>query len=74
MGFPNENKDNLIVESLLPSLDPYPHSEERRLPVCKHYPSKEESLCVANPTAPSDFCDGVTLTKIQDKCCFKSIQ
>ena len=55
MGFPNENKDNLIVESLLPSLDPYPHSEERRLLYVGITRARKKVYIIANPTAPSDF-------------------
>lgn len=54
MGFPNENKDNLIVESLL-SLDPYPHSEERRLLYVGITRARKKVYIIANPTAPSDF-------------------
>lgn len=55
MGFPNENKDNLIVEALLPSLDPYPHSEERRLLYVGITRARKKVYIIANPTAPSAF-------------------
>ncbi|WP_065187513.1 UvrD-helicase domain-containing protein [Shewanella woodyi] len=54
-GFPNENRDEAIVESLLPSLDSFPHSEERRLMYVGLTRAKKKSYIIANPTAPSEF-------------------
>ncbi|NOR55178.1 MAG: AAA family ATPase [Sulfurovum sp.] len=54
-GFPNENRDGAIIEALLPSLDSYPHSEERRLLYVGITRAKEKSYIIADPTAPSEF-------------------
>ncbi|WP_448218384.1 UvrD-helicase domain-containing protein [Endozoicomonas sp. 2B-B] len=54
-GFPNENKDDEVVEALLPSLDDYPHSEERRLMYVALTRAKKKSYIIADPTAPSSF-------------------
>jgi DNA helicase-4 len=54
-GFPNENKDEAIIEALLPSLDSYPHSEERRLLYVGLTRSRNKVYVIANPTAPSSF-------------------
>jgi DNA helicase-4 len=54
-GFPNENRDEAIVEALLPTLDSYPHSEERRLLYVGITRAKKKSYLVADPTAPSEF-------------------
>lgn len=54
-GFPNENKDEAIIEALLPSLDTYPHSEERRLLYVGITRAKKKSYIIADPTAPSEF-------------------
>jgi len=55
IGFPNENKDDEIVESLLPTLDDFPHSEERRLMYVALTRAKKKAYIIANPTAPSAF-------------------
>lgn len=54
-GFPNENRDDAIIEALLPSLDSYPHSEERRLLYVGITRAKKKCYIIANPSAPSDF-------------------
>jgi len=54
-GFPNENKEDEVVEALLPSLDSYPYSEERRLFYVALTRAKQKSYIIADPTAPSDF-------------------
>jgi DNA helicase IV len=54
-GFPNENRDEAIIEALLPSLDSYPHSEERRLLYVGITRAKKKCYIIANPSAPSDF-------------------
>ena len=55
LGFPNENHDEALVEALLPSLDEYPHSEERRLMYVGLTRARQKVYLVADPTAPSDF-------------------
>lgn len=54
-GFPNENKDEAIIEALLPSLDAYPHSEERRLLYVGLTRARNKVYVIANPNAPSSF-------------------
>lgn len=54
-GFPNENKDEAIIEALLPSLDSYAHSEERRLLYVGLTRARNKVYIIANPTAPSNF-------------------
>ncbi|MBT7443002.1 MAG: UvrD-helicase domain-containing protein [Methylococcales bacterium] len=54
-GFPNENRNEAIIEALLPSLDSYPHSEERRLLYVGITRARHKSYIIADPTAPSDF-------------------
>ena len=54
-GFPNENKDEAIIEALLPSLDSYPHSEERRLLYVGLTRARSKVYVIANPNAPSSF-------------------
>lgn len=55
LGFPNENKENEVVEALLPSLDSFPHSEERRLMYVALTRAKKKAYIIANPSAPSEF-------------------
>lgn len=54
-GFPNRNRNEAIIEALLPSLDSYPHSEERRLLYVGITRARHKSYIIADPTAPSDF-------------------
>lgn len=54
-GFPNENRDEAIVEALLPMLDSFKHSEERRLFYVGITRAKKKVYIIADPTAPSEF-------------------
>ncbi len=54
-GFPNGNREDAIPEALLPTLDPYPHSEERRLLYVGITRCKKKSYIIANPTSTSEF-------------------
>lgn len=54
-GFPNMNKEEAVVEALLPSLDSFPHSEERRLLYVGITRAKKKSYLIADPMAPSVF-------------------
>lgn len=54
-GFPNENTEGAIIEALLPSLDAYPHSEERRLLYVGITRAKKKLYIIADATAPSSF-------------------
>lgn len=54
-GFPNQNKEEIVVESLLPSLDAFPHSEERRLLYVALTRAKRKSYLIADPMATSEF-------------------
>jgi len=54
-GFPNDNKDYEAVEALLPTLDTYPYSEERRLMYVALTRAKKKVYIVADPLMPSLF-------------------
>jgi DNA helicase-4 len=54
-GFPNQNKEEAVVEALLPSLDSFPHSEERRLLYVAITRAKKKCYIIADPMAPSEF-------------------
>lgn len=54
-GFPNMNKEDAVVEALLPSLDTFPNSEERRLLYVALTRAKKQSYLIADPMAPSEF-------------------
>ena len=54
-GFPNENRNQAVIEALLPTLDSFPHSEERRLLYVGITRAKNKCYIIADPTAPSDF-------------------
>lgn len=54
-GFPNENKEEAVVEALLPSLDTFAHSEERRLLYVGITRAKKKTYLIANPRATSIF-------------------
>lgn len=55
LGFPSQNKEEGIVEALLPVLDQYPNSEERRLFYVALTRAKKQVFLLADPLAPSDF-------------------
>lgn len=54
-GFPNSNREDAIPEALLPTLDSFPHSEERRLLYVGITRCKKKSYIIASSTAPSEF-------------------
>ena len=54
-GFPNENKEETVVEALLPSLDTFNHSEERRLLYVAITRARKKCYILGDPTAPSEF-------------------
>lgn len=54
-GFPNENKGLYIVEALLPTLDAFPHSEERRLLYVGLTRARKNSYLIADPHGTSIF-------------------
>ncbi|TRX57167.1 UvrD-helicase domain-containing protein [Thalassomonas sp. M1454] len=54
-GFPNQNEEEAVVEALLPSLDSFKHSEERRLMYVALTRAKNQSHLIADPMAPSEF-------------------
>lgn len=54
-GFPNQNKEESVVEALLPSLDTFEHSEERRLLYVAMTRARKKWYILGNPTAPSEF-------------------
>ena len=55
LGFPNDNREEDIIEALLPSLDSFPHSEERRLLYVGITRAKKKSYLIADPMACSSF-------------------
>lgn len=55
MGFPSENREDAIPEALLPTVDSYPYSEERRLLYVGITRSKKKCYLIASATAPSAF-------------------
>lgn len=55
LGFPNQNREEAVVEALLPTLDPYPHSEERRLFYVALTRAKKECYIIADADSPSEF-------------------
>ncbi|MDA7746011.1 UvrD-helicase domain-containing protein [Psychromonas sp.] len=55
LGFPNENKEEAVVEALLPLVDGYKHSEERRLFYVAITRTKKKSYLIADSMAPSEF-------------------
>jgi DNA helicase-4 len=54
-GFPSENRTEAPVEALLPSLDGYAYSEERRLMYVALTRARKKSYIVADPLTPSLF-------------------
>jgi DNA helicase-4 len=73
-GFPNENRDDAIIEALLPSLDSYPHSEERRLLYVGITRAKNKCYIIANPTSPSDFVTELLAPKYELNIASKAFQ
>lgn len=64
-GFPNENRDDAVIEALLPSLDGFPHSEERRLLYVGITRARHKCYLIADPTAPSEFINELLAPKYQ---------
>ncbi|MCP4324998.1 MAG: hypothetical protein GY787_24770 [Alteromonadales bacterium] len=54
-GFPSENKEDAVVEALLPSVDGFKNSEERRLFYVALTRAKKKAYLIADPIAPSEF-------------------
>lgn len=54
-GFPSENKDNILIEALLPSVDDFKFSEERRLMYVGLTRARKKAYLIASPTSPSSF-------------------
>ena len=54
-GFPNLNKEEAVRDALLPALDDFPHSEERRLLYVAITRARKKSFIIADPRAPSEF-------------------
>jgi len=55
LGFPAENKNDLLIESLLPSLDSFPYTEERRLLYVGLTRAKHQAHLIANTKNYSAF-------------------
>lgn len=73
-GFPNENRNEAIIEALLPSLDSFPHSEERRLFYVGITRARHKSYIIADPTAPSDFITEILSPKYELNIVSKAFQ
>jgi len=54
-GFPNGSKEDPVLEALLPLVDGFKHSEERRLLYVAITRAKKKVYLIADPTAPSEF-------------------
>ncbi|MCP4320560.1 MAG: UvrD-helicase domain-containing protein, partial [Alteromonadales bacterium] len=54
-GFPSENKEDAVVEALLPSVDGFKNSEERRLFYVALTRAKKKAYLIADTIAPSEF-------------------
>ncbi|ELH0896865.1 UvrD-helicase domain-containing protein [Vibrio fluvialis] len=54
-GFPTERKENEIVSALMPTIDNYPHAEERRLFYVAITRAKKRCYLIADPKEPSEF-------------------
>jgi DNA helicase-4 len=67
LGFPNDNKEEAVVEALLPSLDSFPHSEERRLMYVGITRAKKKSYLIADPMASSAFINELLSPKYELK-------
>ncbi|KKN33134.1 hypothetical protein LCGC14_0806920, partial [marine sediment metagenome] len=55
LGFPSDNQNNVLVESLLPVQDEFTHSEERRLLYVGITRAKHKAYLIADPYACSAF-------------------
>ncbi|PRD14003.1 UvrD-helicase domain-containing protein [Pantoea coffeiphila] len=64
-GFPNENRDDAMIEALLPSLDSFKHSEERRLLYVGITRARKKCYIIADPSAPSDFVNELLAPKFE---------
>lgn len=73
-GFPNSNKEEAVVEALLPSLDKFPHSEERRLLYVAITRARKKSYLIADPMAPSEFVNELLTPKYKLQIASKSFE
>lgn len=63
VGFPNQSKNEALLEALLPSLDTYPYSEERRLFYVALTRAKKKSYLIADSVERSLFVDELLAEK-----------
>ena len=54
-GFPSESNEDTVVEALLPLVDGFKNSEERRLLYVALTRAKKKAYLIADPIAPSEF-------------------
>ncbi len=66
-GFPNNNKDDIMIEALLPAMDSYPHSEERRLMYVGLTRAKKKLYLLTDELNPSDFSNELLGPKYNSK-------
>ncbi len=62
-GFPNNNKEEAVIEALLPMLDTFAHSEERRLFYVALTRARKKSYLIADPMATSEFVNEILSPK-----------
>lgn len=74
LGFPNENRNQAMIEALLPTLDSFPHSEERRLLYVGITRARHKSYLIADPTAPSEFITEILAPKYEVNIVSKTFQ
>lgn len=55
MGFPNEQKNDELVDALLPAVDGFEHSEERRLMYVALTRARKKAYLITDSSAPSVF-------------------
>jgi DNA helicase-4 len=66
-GFPNENNGDELVEALLPTVDGYKNSEERRLFYVAITRAKKQAFLIADAKQPSEFVEELLSPNYQIK-------
>jgi len=64
-GFPSDNKTDLLIDALLPQLDGYKYSEERRLLYVAITRAKKQAYLIADAHQPSQFIEELVLPQYQ---------
>lgn len=63
VGFPNQSKGDEMLEALLPTMDSYPHSEERRLFYVALTRARNKVYIIADSAATSEFIEELIAEK-----------